>query len=94
MFTRIARHENSLRESDGQLSSPQKKSLSVIIFNEELNIIGEEFFDGESPLLGFGGDLRLSRGVSTKNGFIATLKPKHTNSDDTLSYRIQYQIKR
>lgn len=94
LFTRIARHENSLRESDGQLSSPQKKSLSVIIFNEELNIIGEEFFDGESPLLGFGGDLRLSRGVSTKNGFIATLKPKHTNSDDTLSYRIQYQIKR
>jgi hypothetical protein len=85
MFTRNFHFEQELKDENGRLNDGVERKGSVIIFDNELNIVGETIFEN--------GDLGVLKSIPLSDGFLMGDNTFKLKNDDTLIYRRVYKLR-
>ncbi len=85
MFTRIFHFRQPLKDVNGKLNSGKNRKGSIIIFDKDMNIVGETVFKN--------GSLGILKSLPLSDGILMARQPHYWQSDDTLVYRYKYEIR-
>jgi hypothetical protein len=86
MFTRFYHFKQALKMQNGKINNGSKRKGSIIIFDNNLNIVGETFFKN--------GTLGVLKNIPMSDGFLMGINSFVQNNDNYLIYKYKYELKR
>jgi hypothetical protein len=86
LYSRIAYHEQPLKMNDGKLNDGSKRTASIILMDENFNIVGETLFEN--------GSLGVYKSIPLPDGYFIAPNQKYWKHEDQLIYTTRLQIEK
>ena len=86
LYSRIAYHEQPLKMDDGKLNDGSKRTASIILMDENFNIVGETLFEN--------GSLGVYKSIPLPDGYLIAPNQQYWKYEDQLIYTTKLLIEK
>lgn len=86
LYSRIAYHEQVLKMNNGKLNDGSKRTASIILMDENFNIVGETLFEN--------GSLGVYKSIPLPDGYLIAPNQNYWKYEDQFIYTTKLQIEK